>query len=174
MPKVHEDRAPQIAPLDSHHDRAGFSCGIVELDDYLKKRAGQDARKRVAAPFILTASVDTKVIGYYTLSAISILLEDLPEDIIRKLPRYPAVPATLLGRLAMDSRYRGRGLGEHLLLDALYRSLRHSRDIASFAVVVDSIDEEAERFYAHYKFQPFPDQANRLFLPMRKIAQIFG
>ncbi len=173
MPKVPEDLPPQIAPLGSHHDRAGFSCGIVALDEYLKKRANQDARKRVAAPFVLTIAGSTEAIGYYTLSAISLLLNDLPRDITRKLPQYPAVPATLLGRLAVDSRYHGMGLGEHLLMNALHRSLAHSGDIASFAVVVDAIDKEAERFYARYEFQPFPDQADHLFLPMRKIAQLF-
>jgi len=173
LPKVSDELSPQITSLDSHHDRADFSCGIPALDDYLKKRAGQDARKRVAAPFILTDAGDMRAIGYYTLSAISILLDDLPPDIVRKLPRYPAVPATLLGRLAMDARYRGLGLGEHLLMDALHRSLSHSGEIASFAVVVDAIDEAAERFYARYEFRPFPDKTGRLFLPMRKIAQIF-
>ncbi len=165
---------PDLQPLDSHHDRASFSCGTVELDDYLKKRAGQDARKRLAVPFVLTVGGGAEVIGYYTLSAISILLDDLPPEIIRTLPRYPAVPATLLGRLALDSRYQGQGLGEHLLMDALYRVLRHSRDIASFAVVVDAINDEAEKFYTRYEFQPLPDHPNRLFLPMRKIAQLFG
>ena len=173
MAKVSDELSPQIAPLHAHHDRAGFSCGVNALDDYLKKRAGQDARKRIAAPFVLTNTGDTRVIGYYTLSAISILLDDLPPEIVRKLPRYPGVPATLLGRLAVDSNYRGLRLGEHLLMDALHRSLAHSGDIASFAVVVDAIDEEAERFYGRYEFRAFPDQAGRLFLPMRKIAQLF-
>lgn len=173
MPKVSDEFPTQIAPLHAHHDRESFSCGVKTFDDYLKKRAGQDARKRIAAPFMLTAAGDTRIIGYYILSAIGILLDDLPSDIVRKLPRYPAVRATLLGRLAVDSRYRGLGLGELLLMDALHRGLAHSGEIASFAVVVAAIDEEAERFYARYEFQPFPDKAGRLFLPMRKISQLF-
>ena len=76
-----------ISPLGAHHDRAGFSCAIDALDGYLHERARQDARKRIAAPFVLTAGDNTKVIGYYTLSAISIVLADLPPEIARKLPR---------------------------------------------------------------------------------------
>jgi GNAT superfamily N-acetyltransferase len=162
-----------IAPLGPQHDRAGFSCGIEALDVYLRERARQDARKRIAAPFVLSAGEDTKVIGYYTLSAISIVLHELPQEIARKLPRYPVIPATLLGRLAVDSAHRGEGLGEYLLMDALYRAWTHSATIASFAVVVDAINEEARRFYARYEFRPFPKQERRLFLPMQKIQLLF-
>jgi GNAT superfamily N-acetyltransferase len=163
-----------IAPLGPQHDRAGFSCGIEALDTYLRERARQDARKRIAAPFVLTAGENPKVIGYYTLSAISIVLDEFPQEIVRKLPRYPAIPATLLGRLAVDAAHRGEGLGEHLLMDALYRAWTHATTIASFAVVVDAINEEAASFYARYEFRPFPHQARRLFLPMQKITPLFS
>jgi GNAT superfamily N-acetyltransferase len=83
------------------------------------------------------------------------------------------IPATLLGRLAVDSAHRGEGLGEYLLMDALYRAWTHSATIASFAVVVDAINEEARRFYARYEFRPFPKQERRLFLPMQKIQLLF-
>jgi GNAT superfamily N-acetyltransferase len=165
--------AIKIEALGSHHTRAGFCCGIGPLDDYLHKQASQDARRRIAAPFVLTVGDDSAVLGYYTLSAISIVLDDLPSQISRKLPHYPLVPATLLGRLAVDSGHHGLGLGNYLLMDALYRSLRHSTEIASFAVVVDAIDEQAARFYSHYEFQAFPTQARRLFLTMKKIAHLF-
>ena len=162
-----------LSPLGPQHDRSTFTCGIDSLDGYLRERARQDARKRIAAPFVLTAGDDPKVIGYYTLSAISIVLADLPKDIARRLPRYPVVPATLLGRLAVDSNYCGKGLGEYLLMDALYRARRHSVEIASFAVVVDAVNADCENFYVRYEFQPFPNQTGRLFLPMRKIQQVF-
>ena len=100
-----------IEPLGKDHDRSGFSSGNEELDRYLKNQAGQDARRNIAAPFVLVEERGTAVCGYYTLSAFAIDLTDLPEDIARKLPRYPVVPATLLGRLAVDMRLRGRGLG---------------------------------------------------------------
>lgn len=108
--------------------------------------------------------------GFYTLSALSIRLQELPADIAKRLPKYPAVPATLLGRLAVDEGARGRRYGELLLMDALARSLRASRTVASAAVVVDAKDDDARRFYERYDFLSLPDSPQRLFLPMRTIA----
>lgn len=162
-----------IEPLAAH-DRAQFSCGHSSLDRYLTQQAGQDARRRAAAPFVLIDEAEGKaVIGYYTLSAFGIDLGDLPAGIARKLPRYPIIPATLLGRLAVDSRYGGRGVGELLLMDALHRAVSQSATIASALVVVDAMDDRAQQFYEHFDFCPFPEQANRLFLPMQTIAKLF-
>lgn len=163
-----------IEPLARRHDRAGFSCGKPPLDLYLRNQAGQDARRRVAAPFVAVEGESPVVLGYYTLSAFGIDLGDLPEETARRLPRYPVVPATLLGRLAVDRSVRGRGLGEFLLIDALRRALEQSATIAAAAVVVDAIDEEAGRFYAHFDFIPFPERRDRLFLPMKSVERLFG
>jgi predicted GNAT family N-acyltransferase len=111
------------------------------------------------------------VAGYYTLSQAGINLVDLPIEITKKLPKYPVVPATLLGRLAVDKKYQGKGLGEILLMDALQKSLQN--EIASMAVVVDAKDDNARSFYEHYQFIRFPDYPNRLFLPMTTIAKMF-
>lgn len=162
-----------IKPLGKNHDRADFSCGNEELDRYLKDQAGQDARRKFAAPFVLVEQGRNVVRGYYTLSAFGIDLGDLPEDIARKLSRYPIVPATLLGRLAVDKRLRGRGLGEFLLMDALRRAFEQSDRIAAAAVVVDAIDDAARRFYLHFDFLPFPERRNRLFLPMKTVVRLF-
>lgn len=156
--------------LGPHHDRTAFSCGVGPLDRYFQTQAGQDARKRVAATFVLLGS-DGVVAGYYTLSSSAIRLADLPAEMVRKLPRYPQIPATLLGRLAVDLRYRGRGYGRFLLADALFRSVRS--EIASFAIVVDAKDENARRFYERESFLPFPDQPLKLFRPMADIAELF-
>jgi predicted N-acetyltransferase YhbS len=150
-----------------------FSCGKPELDRYLREQATQDARRKFAAPFVAVADGSATVVGYYTLSALSVVMGDLPAEVVRKLPRYPEVPVTLLGRLAVDTHHQGRGLGEHLLMDGLSRSLATSAHVASFAVVVDAIDEEACAFYRHFEFLPFPDQPRRLFLPMRAIGGLF-
>ncbi len=164
-----------IEQLGKSHNRADFSCGKEPLDRYLKEQASQDAKRRVAAPFILTLSNDhTTVVGYYTLSALSVNLQDLPEDIIKKLPAYSLVPVTLLGRLAVDVRYRGKGAGEFLLSNALERALAQSSQIGATAVVVDAIDEKAAAFYRHFDFLDFPDKPGRLFLTMKSIADIFG
>lgn len=161
---------PRIEVLAAHHDRSTFECGVEALDHYFQTRVGQDARKRVAAPFVLVMP-DGNVAGYYTLSATAVRLPDLPEATTTKLPRYPLIPATLLGRLAVDRRHRGRGFGRFLLADALHRSVR--AEIASFAVIVDAKDESARRFYEREGFSSFPEQPMKLFLPMGDIERLF-
>ena len=163
-----------VEPLGRQHDRTAFRCGAEALDRYLKQQARQDADKRVAAPFVATRPPEQRVLGYYTLSASVLTLTDLPEDLGRKLPRYPQLPVTLLGRLAVDESTRGQGLGEHLLLDALHRSLAHAHQIAAMAVVVDAKDEGAAAFYRHYGFLTLQAQPRRLFVPMATVAQLLG
>lgn len=163
-----------IQPLAKHHDRAAFSCGNEILDRYLKEMASQDARRHVAAPFVLVEENSPKtILGYYTLSALSVDLGDLPADVARKLPSYPVVPATLLGRLAVDRHHQGHGIGESLLMDALRRVNEQSTQIATVAVIVDAIDQQAMQFYRHFEFLPFPERPTRLFLPMKTIAALF-
>lgn len=163
----------RIAPLEKSHDRSLFACGSAPLDRYLQLQAGQDADKRVAAPFVLTEPPARRVLGYYTLSASVINLTDLPGELAKKLPRYPQVPVTLLGRLAVDQVMKGRGVGAFLLMDALRRSLQAATEIAAMAVLVDAKDEAAETFYRRFSFQPLQLHPRRLFLPMRTIAGLF-
>lgn len=111
--------------------------------------------------------------GYYTLSNSSISKDIIPIDIQKKLPpSYTSIPVTLLGRLAVDTRFHGKGLGKLLLLDALYRCYDLSQKIGSFAVVVDSLDKEAEAFYFKYGFILLPD-SGKMFLTMKTIEQLF-
>lgn len=161
-----------IEKLAQRHERTTFSCGIDLLDDFLKTKANQQAKKRLSATYVLLESGANKVIGYYTLSATSIPLELLPKDILRKLPRYPSVPATLLGRLAVDTEYQGQRLGKVLLYDALEKSLIASDNIGSMAVMVDTINDIASRFYEKLGFIKFPECKNKLFLPMLTIKQL--
>lgn len=160
----------RVEPLTSSHDRSAFDSGVEPLDRYLRTQAGQDARKNMAAPFVLVLP-DRTVAGYYTLSSTSVQLGELPEQTVRKLPRYPLVSATLLGRLAVDRRQQGKGYGRFLLADALYRAARN--EIASFAVIVDAKDDNARRFYERESFLPFPDQPMKLFRPMADIRKLF-
>lgn len=161
-----------IEPLGEKHDRAAFSCGVESLDSYLHKQAGQDARKRAAAPFVATPDGHT-IAGYYTLSQYAIGLDAVPDEVAKKLPRYPMVSATLLGRLAVSSEFRGQGLGETLLMDALHRSLESSKQVASAGVIVDSKDEAGATFYRKYGFIELPKIAKRLFLPIGTVEKLF-
>ncbi len=164
--------SPVIEPLGSHHDRAAFSCGNEDLDRYFHRLASQDLRRGVAVPFVLIEPTASNIAGFYTLSALSVRIGAFPESITRKLPKYPVMPATLLGRLAVDRQYRGRGYGGLLIMDALRKSLRQSLTIGSIAVVVDAKDEPARSFYQRHDFVAFSNQPRRLFLPMAKIEKL--
>lgn len=172
MPEERKEPRFTIEPLGDKHNRAAFSCGAEALDSYLHKQAGQDARKRAAVPFVATPDGQT-IAGYYTLSQYAIALDAIPEDLAKRLPKYPMVSATLLGRLAVGVGFRGQGLGETLLMDALHRCLASSKQIASAAVIVDAKDESAVRFYKKYGFIALPKIENRLFLPMGTVDQLF-
>ena len=160
-------------PLAKHHDRQAFRCGVGELDEYLHRRARQDLERHVAAVYVMVpADQPQRIAGFYTLSATSVVLDELPSELAKKLPRYPAVPAILLGRLARDLRFPG--LGEQLLMDALARTLQHSHAVAAAVVLVDAKDEIARRFYARYGFQEILQSPNRMFLSMKALQRLFG
>ena len=174
MPAPAQTTTHRIEPLGKHHDRSAFDCGSTALDRYLLQQARQDAEKSVAAPFVLTLPPALGVLGYYTLSASLVSVSELPHTLARKLPRYPQLPVTLLGRLAVDQTMKGRGIGQFLLMDALRRSLEAAAHIAAMAVVVDAKDDAAQAFYRHFSFLPLQAQPRRLFLPMKTVSGLFG
>lgn len=168
-----DDTSWLIELLGPHHDRQSFDCGVEPLNRYLRTQARQEMERDVAVVYVLSATGTANAIaGYHSLSSTAVRLADLPEGTRKRLPRYPLVPATLLGRLAVDRFHRGRRLGEMLLIDALRRSLIASRTVASVAVIVDAKDDAGAAFYARYGFQPFPDQPLRLFLPMKTLEAL--
>ncbi len=114
------------------------------------------------------------MLGYYTLSQQVISLGDIPAVLAKKLPRYPLLPATLVGRLAVDSRRQGEGLGSLLLMDALHRSWQAAKAVASYAVRVDATDEQARDFYLRHDFLPFPCERLKLFFPMADLDRLFA
>lgn len=143
------------------------------LDNYLRQQAKQDMKRKLSACFIL-ADGNQRVKGYYTLSSTSVSREVLPDEIIRKLPAsYHDLPATLLGRLAVDNAFKGQRIGEGLLVDALLRSHEAAgSSIGSMAVIVDPIDASAEKFYTKYGFILLP-ASGRMFIPMETVAKVF-
>ena len=162
----------RVEPLNASHGRADFQSGVEELDRYFHHQAGQDARRKVAAPFVLLGQ-NGEILGYYTLSAYSVRLGELTEAIAKKLPRYPLLPATLLGRLAISRTCRGRHLGRLLLMDALHRSWRNTSEVASVGVVVEALNDNARAFYLHHEFSPLRDHPDKLFLAMATIEKVF-
>lgn len=159
-------------PLQDHHDRANFSCGTEALDRYFRgDPIRQDMSRKLAAAFVMTDAA--AVVGFYTLSSLSIVSSDLPENLVKRLPSRLPIPVTLLGRMGVHIDWKGKGLGTDLLMDALYRSLMAAKTVASWAVVVDA-KEEATGFYLKHGFIQFPESPRRLLLPMRTIERLFA
>ncbi len=158
-------------PLGNQHDRTRFDCGVSVLNDYLAKYAKQDVKRKASAVFVLVKHSDpTQIIGFYTLCATSVGLSELPEELTNKMPRYPEIPAILVGRLARDINYPG--VGELLLLDAIARCVRVAGEIAASLIVVDSKGDAATRFYEKYGFLSLPKLAGRMFLPMQTAQKL--
>ena len=162
-----------VEPLGPHHDRAGFSCGNASLDEYIRTKARKENDLGYCAVFVLTDRPGSPLIaGYYTLSAHSIALSGLDTAARKKLPRYPDIPTALLGRLARDLRFRGDGVGELLLLDALKRAARSSRQVGTYAVTVDAIDDTAAAFYVRFGFLGLAGYPKRFYLPVASIERL--
>ncbi len=161
-----------IEKLHKRHDRAAFSCGVPGLDTYLHRFAGQNERTGISQHFVAVATTgDTKILGYYALSAASVAFDSIPEDLRKRLPRYP-VPVAHLGRLAVDQSMQGQGLGEDLLIDALARIARVADDIGVHAVEVVAINKAARRFYLKYGFTPLADDEHHLYLPLSVVKKL--
>lgn len=157
-----------IEPLSGAHARASFSSGAPELDRYFRELVSQDIKRRVSNCFV-ALDEGGSVAAYYTLAATSLPLTELPVVKTRRLPRYPLLPAGLIGRLAVEQRYQGQGLGAALIVDAVGRAMRS--EPAIFALVVDAKDEAAAAFYRHLGFRTFVSHPMRLFIPIAEAAR---
>ena len=157
----------RIEVLGTGHDKEVFSCGVDALDRYFLERVTQDMRRRATACYVALETDTDRVAGYYTLAAGGIPLTDMPEDIIKRLPRYPSVPVAKLGRLAIDVDFQGRRLGGVLLWDAVMRASRS--EVAVFALVVDAKDNLAEAFCRHHGFASFGSIPRQLILPLTNL-----
>lgn len=159
----------RTVPLRSSHKKNSFVCEEPSLENYLRKQAGQDVKRQVAACFIVEGE-DGAIKGYYTLSSDSIDRTIIPSELQKKMP-YKNLPVTLLGRLARDRNYKGQGIGELLLADALLRAYQASATIGACAVVTDPINEKARAFYATFGFILL--ESGRMFIPMETIKASF-
>jgi ribosomal protein S18 acetylase RimI-like enzyme len=151
-------------PLDDHHDRSGFSCGDEALDRYFKTQVTQDIRRRLSNCFVAVECETEIVAGFYTLASAGIPMTDLPPEMTKRLPRYASVPAVRIGRLAVDLRFRRKGLGGALLINAASRVF--SSDAATYALLVDAKNDQAVAFYEHHGFERFVSQPRTLFLAL--------
>ncbi|MEZ5905945.1 MAG: GNAT family N-acetyltransferase [Geminicoccaceae bacterium] len=149
-------------------DRSAFACGRESLDRYFHTQIGQDVRRRIATAFVAMHQPTGTIAGFYTLAATHVPFTDLDEDWRGRLPRYPTLPAVLVGRLAIDRRFQGQGLGGALLTDAARRAIRS--DIGARFLIVDALDEGAARFYQRHGMRRIPGTDSRLFIPLSVLA----
>lgn len=157
-----------IEQLARGHGRSNFECGKPILDTFLTRYASQYAKRNLARTYVAVRAGETRVVGYYSLSAAGIRVLDLPESLADKLPEHP-VPAALLARLAVDRSVHGQGLGRLLIGDALARCAQFSEHIGLHVVTVDAIDEEAVQFYERMGFTRFRGQSEKLFVPISTV-----
>jgi ribosomal protein S18 acetylase RimI-like enzyme len=162
----------ELEKLTSAHDRSSFSCGEEPLDRYFQTQVTQDARRRIANCFVAVETATNRVAAFYTISAAGIATVDLPHDEVKRLPRYPSLPAIRIGRLAVDRAFQGRGLGAAMLADAAHRAMQ--MEAAVFTLLVDAKSDAAVAFYRRYGFRSLETAPRTLFLSLGTAMKIFA
>ena len=163
------DQPYRIEPLGKH-DRKAFSCGSEPLDRYFKTQVTQDIRRRVAKCLVAIDVATGDFAGFYTLSAGSLALADLSAASQKALPRYPIVPAVLMGRLAVATQAQGRKLGTAMLGHAV--EYVATGNIGAFGLIVDAKDDAAQRFYERHGFGAIKDR--QMVLPLETALMALG
>lgn len=161
----------RIKPISKSHKRNNFCCNKATLNEYLRRYARQHDEKNISKTFV-AIDADSRILGYYSLSAANIEFEECPANIRHQLPEYP-VPAALITRLAVDSSAGSNGIGARLLIDALQHIVSASDNVAIKVILVDALDEQAKDFYCHFGFLPLPGYERKLFLPIETVLQLF-
>lgn len=161
----------QIHPLQEHHNTEAFTCGEVVLDSWLRSTAKQHVRKGISRTFVaVEQDRPQRVLGFYSLT-VGEAETALPATVAKTFPR--KIPIVLLGRLTVATGTQGQGMGGHLLVDALRRTVRIAADVGISAILVDAKNKRAETLCQHYGFQTLPDSPHRLVLPLKTAMDLF-
>lgn len=158
-----------IARLAASHDRKAFNCGVEDMNRYLWEQARQDAEKGLSRTFVNLTEDRVRIVGYYTLALGFLAFENIPSE--KRLSRYPA-PVALLARLAVDSAFKGQGIGERLLFDAQARVLEISQSIGLYAMTLDAREESLVPFYEQYDFKRRADGPLRMYKTLAAIRKL--
>lgn len=152
-----------VLPLNDRHDRKGFDCGDGDLNAWLSQTARQHKEKGISSTFVVVAEeTSLEVLGFYAISVSELVNADLPAQYRKRLPN--KVPVFRLGRLATAMSHRRKGIGEHLLFDAIDRVTRIKNEVGGVGLVVNA-KHSAIDFYQRYGFEPMADHPLNLFLP---------
>lgn len=153
--------------LGKHHDKESFNCGVKELDEYLKRRASQDIKRRINSVYVLVDN--SEIIGFYTLSAFTVHFTDLPLEFAKKYPQNMLLPCWLIGRLAVDIKHHNQKFGETILMHALRKAKSLSEQVGGCLVILDAKNDGVKSFYLKYGFKPIINDELRLYLPTASI-----
>jgi GNAT superfamily N-acetyltransferase len=161
----------QIKTLSRDHSLEGFDCGREDLNRYLIRYALQNQQAAAAQTYL--GLVDQSVVGYYTLAAGQVHVEDAPERLAKGLAKHP-IPIMLLARLAVDRRWQGQGVAKALLRDAMLRTLQAADIVGIRALAVHAKDDEVRRFYERFDFVPSPTDSLHLFVLLKDVRRMLG
>ncbi len=160
---------PEIVSLSRNHDRAGFDCGVPELNSFLKATARQHSDKGISRTFVLSEQErPTVIFGYFTLTLCEVRTEHLPAAYAKKYPQH-GLPAVRLARLAVSRKYQGKGYGGLLLAEAVHRTVLIAEQAGLVGLFVDAKEERAHKFYERYGFVSLPGHVLQLFLPLETL-----
>jgi GNAT superfamily N-acetyltransferase len=157
-------------PIAAHHDVSRFRCQHVDLVDWLQRRALGNESSQASRTYVITEQ--GRVVGYYALAAGSVELRSVAGSVRRNMPS--PIPAIVLGRLAVDDSYKGRGLGAGLLQDAVLRSVNAARAVGARVLLCHAIDEQAQRFYLHHGFRQSPVEPLTVMLDLLKVTAMLN
>lgn len=173
------ERPVVVEPLDTaRHDRSAFRCGIAQVDNYFQKTANKLSKADNVRVFVML-SPERALIGFYALNAHAVDYAHLPAAFARNRPRHGSIPAAYLSMMGVDARFAGQGYGTSLLIDALLRIHRLSREIGTSVVMLDVLDcgdparvARRRAFYTRFGFTPLLAAPQRLFLPIATIGKL--
>ena len=157
-------------PLSADHDLTSFDCGKPPLNDFLKRHALANQSGGSSKTFVTTED-GRRVVGYYSLTAATVLHEEAPERVRKGQPLHP-IPAILMARFAVDLSKQGKGLGGRLFRDALLRSLNITENLGVRVFVVDVKDDDARSFYQRFDMMFVPNRPDKLFLLFKDIKRL--
>lgn len=169
------DASPRLAPptlLTEAHDASAFDSGEPALDEWLRRRALDNLRAAASRTYVVCPREESRIAGYFALSMGQILAREATGSMRRNMPTH--IPSVLLGRMAIDREWQGKGLGRALLAEVVRRSLRASNEVSARLVIVHAISPAAEAFYLHHGFTRLPVETPTFALDLVKIRKVHG